>query len=88
MDSIRINEYPEKDLYNSLEKTTKNVKVKESENIVFSIDTYKVISQSTNYICLSINPKNDAICAIQINVTDSPPHIYTRSRTRRTRKIR
>ena len=74
LNSITINEYPEKDLNNSLEKTTKNVKV-ESENMVFSIDTYKVISQFTNYICFSINPKNDAICNIQINVTDSPPQI-------------
>ena len=75
MNSITINEYPEKDLNNSLEKTTKNVKVEKSENMVFSIDTYKVISQFTNYICFSINPKNDAKCNIQINVTDSPPQI-------------
>ena len=38
-------------------------------------DTYKVISQSTNYICFTINPKMDANCDIQINVTDPPPHI-------------
>ena len=75
LDSITINEYPERDLDNSLEKTTKNVKAEKSENIVFSIDNYKVISQFTNYICFSINPKNDAICNIQINVTDPPPHI-------------
>lgn len=75
LDSITINEYPERDLEKSLEKTTKYVKVEKSENIVFSIDTYKVISQSTNYICFTINPKMDANCDIQINVTDPPPHI-------------
>ena len=36
----------------------------------FSLNSYKVISNLTNYICFKINPKMDTTFTIQINVTD------------------
>ena len=70
LDYIQIYEYSERYNIDFLKEEKTNIIMKESGNNTFSVNTYKVISNFTNTVCVKINPKIDTIFNIQINVTD------------------
>ena len=67
---IKIYEYSKRYDDDFLKETKQSVIIKESNDQKFSLNSYKVISNLTNYICFKINPKMDTTFTIQINVTD------------------
>ena len=67
---MTIYEYSER--YNSdiLKETQQNITIKSSKYDAFSYNSYKVISNYTNYVCFKIHTKENAKYFIQIFVKD------------------
>jgi hypothetical protein len=70
LEYMTIYEYAER--YNSdiLKETQRNITTKSSNYLAFSYNSYKVISNLTNYVCFKIHTKEKANIAVQIFVKD------------------
>ncbi len=70
LEYITIYEYSER--YNSdiLKETQQNITIKSSKYDAFSYNSYKVISNLTNYVCFKIHTKEKAHIVVQVFVKD------------------
>ena len=70
LENMTIYEYSERYKSDILKETPKNIIVKSSEYEAYSFNSYKVISNLTNYVCFKVHLKEDAQYTVQILVKD------------------